>query len=168
MSRYTITVSPSSHHFAEEKNGNWFLDNEALTWDIQPYGLNQFHILWGEKSYCAEIIDINFEAKTAELRINKNLYRTEIKDRFDELLQKLGMDKAGEQKIRSLNAPMPGLVLKVFVDTGTEINTGDNLVILEAMKMENVLKASGAGKVKTIPAKPGDKVEKGQTLIEFE
>lgn len=168
MARYTIAISHASSHTAEEKNGNWILDDEALTWDIQPAGVNQFHILWNEKSYRAEVVHVDYEAKTLELRINNNLYKTEVKDQFDELLQKLGMDKAVKQKIRSLNAPMPGLVLKVFVEVGAEINPGDNLVILEAMKMENVLKATGAGKVKAILAKSGDKVEKGEKLIEFE
>jgi biotin carboxyl carrier protein len=168
MAHYTIAISNAKEYFAEEKNGKWFLDNEEINCDIRQIGENQFHILWKEKSFRAEVVNINFETKTVELRINNNFYKAKIKDQFDELLHKLGMDDTVKPKIKSLNAPMPGMVLKTFVKTGDEIKTGDNLVILEAMKMENILKATGAGTVKIIFAKPGDKVEKGQTLIEFE
>jgi biotin carboxyl carrier protein len=60
---------------------------------------------------------------------------------------------------------MPGLVLKVLVEEGKEFKKGDNLLILEAMKMENILKAPADGKVKSIKIKPGDKVEKNEILL---
>jgi biotin carboxyl carrier protein len=62
---------------------------------------------------------------------------------------------------------MPGLVLKVFAAEGMEVKKGDNLFVLEAMKMENIIKAPADVVVKTIKIKPGDKVEKGQILMVF-
>jgi biotin carboxyl carrier protein len=62
---------------------------------------------------------------------------------------------------------MPGLVLKVFAVEGDEVKKGDNLLILEAMKMENIIKCPADVTIKKIRIKSGNKVEKGQILIEF-
>jgi len=65
-------------------------------------------------------------------------------------------------------APMPGKVLDVSVAVGQEVNAGDPLLILEAMKMENVLSAEIAGTVKEVHAKSGDMVEPGKLLVLLE
>jgi biotin carboxyl carrier protein len=71
-------------------------------------------------------------------------------------------------KASLLKAPMPGLVLRVQVTAGQAVAAGSGLVVLEAMKMENELKARVAAKVTTVRVKPGEAVEKGQVLVEFE
>jgi pyruvate carboxylase subunit B len=65
-----------------------------------------------------------------------------------------------------LKAPMPGLVVRVLVEEGQQVMAGQGLVVLEAMKMENELKASGAGVVRSVRAVAGSTVEKGQLLLE--
>jgi pyruvate carboxylase subunit B len=67
-----------------------------------------------------------------------------------------------------LKAPMPGLIVRVHVQVGETVQTGQALVAMEAMKMENELRATAAGKVKSILAGPGTAVEKGALLIELE
>ena len=67
-----------------------------------------------------------------------------------------------------LKAPMPGLVLRVDVSPGQRVAAGAGLVVLEAMKMENELKAPAAVVVKAVRVQPGAAVEKGQVLLEFE
>jgi len=62
---------------------------------------------------------------------------------------------------------MPGLVLNILVEEGQDIKKGDALIVLEAMKMENILKSPADGKVKKVSVKKGVAVEKGQILIEF-
>ena len=91
-----------------------------------------------------------------------------VKDRFDILLAQMGMTNATATKANDLKAPMPGLVLKINVAEGQAVKKGDSLLILEAMKMENVLKAAGDGVVKTIKVKTKDAVEKGQLLIQIQ
>jgi biotin carboxyl carrier protein len=63
---------------------------------------------------------------------------------------------------------MPGLVIEYFVNEGDDVQAGDKLMILEAMKMENIIKASGEGKIKKLIVSKGSTVEKNQLLIEFE
>jgi biotin carboxyl carrier protein len=63
---------------------------------------------------------------------------------------------------------MPGLIVRVLVEPGQEVEAGAGLVVLEAMKMENELKASAAGTVSAIRSQAGEAVEKGQVLVEFQ
>ena len=71
------------------------------------------------------------------------------------------------QEFASLKAPMPGLVVRVAVEEGDAVEQGDTVLIVEAMKMENELRAAGAATVARVLAAPGDAVEKGQILAEF-
>lgn len=78
-----------------------------------------------------------------------------------------GLGRPAQAELR-FKTPMPGMVVQIRVEPGQEVNAGDPLVVIEAMKMENVLKAKSPGKVKAIPAQIGKSVEKGDTLVEFE
>lgn len=77
----------------------------------------------------------------------------------------------GEGKAASgpaaLKAPMPGLVVRVLAEPGQTVAAGQGLVVLEAMKMENELKAVGAGVVDQVSARAGQAVEKGAVLVTF-
>jgi pyruvate carboxylase subunit B len=64
-------------------------------------------------------------------------------------------------------APMPGLIVRVSVAVGDQVQAGQGVVVMEAMKMENELRASAGGTVKAISVEPGKAVEKGTVLIEF-
>jgi biotin carboxyl carrier protein len=68
----------------------------------------------------------------------------------------------------ALKAPMPGLVVRVQVEAGATVAVGSGVVVLEAMKMENELRAASAATVRTVRVKPGEAVEKGQVLVEFD
>ena len=67
-----------------------------------------------------------------------------------------------------VKAPMPGLIVRVNVKVGDEVQAGQGVVVMEAMKMENELRAVGAGKVKAVHAEAGAAVEKGTLLVELE
>jgi len=67
-----------------------------------------------------------------------------------------------------LVAPMPGLIVRVAVKPGDEVRAGQGLVVMEAMKMENELRAVAAGRVRAVQAQPGMAVEKGALLVELE
>ncbi|HSJ23978.1 MAG TPA: biotin/lipoyl-containing protein [Longimicrobiales bacterium] len=75
---------------------------------------------------------------------------------------------AGPQGPKPVRAPMPGLVVRVEVAVGDTVRPGQPVVAMEAMKMENELKAEGAGVVSRILTEPGKAVEKGTVLVEFE
>ena len=77
------------------------------------------------------------------------------------------MDSLQSKKISDLKAPMPGLVVEVAVVDGQEVSKGDRLVVLEAMKMENILKAPADAIIKKVNVKKGSTVEKNEMLILF-
>ncbi len=126
------------------------------------------HLIHGGRSYRAELASIDLSSKTVNLKVNDATFSVKLKDDLDQLVTKMGMKANFLKKSADVVAPMPGLVLKIFVEEGQEVNEGDPVVILEAMKMENVLKAEGSGIVKKINASDGESVEKGVVLIEVE
>jgi pyruvate carboxylase subunit B len=67
-----------------------------------------------------------------------------------------------------VRAPMPGLIVRVNVHVGDEVEAGQGVVVMEAMKMENELRATAAGRVKSIEVVPGAAVEKGTLLVALE
>jgi biotin carboxyl carrier protein len=67
-----------------------------------------------------------------------------------------------------LVAPMPGLIVRINVEPGMQVQPGQGLVVMEAMKMENELRASAAGVVKAVRVSPGTAVERGTVLVELE
>jgi len=67
-----------------------------------------------------------------------------------------------------LKAPMPGLVVRLEVEAGQTLPPGAGVLVLEAMKMENEIRSPGGGRVKAVLVRPGQAVEKGQVLVEFE
>ncbi len=129
---------------------------------------DKFHVLQNGKAFHIEVLEANFQGKALTLEINGNKHHVNIEDEYDHLVKEMGLSVGATQKISSIKAPMPGLILDILVEAGQEIEKGTPLVILEAMKMENVLKAEGEGIVKSIEVTKGVAVEKGQVLIEME
>jgi biotin carboxyl carrier protein len=148
-------------------SGNWIVDGSPLDWNVSSLGAGHFHILYKDKGYRAEVIKVDHEAKTVDLKINGRKYTVQLRDKFDLLLEKMGMNNTGAGKINVLKAPMPGLIIDLRVKAGQTVQPGDALLVLEAMKMENIIKAPGVGTVKHVKIKKGDSVEKNQVLIEF-
>jgi acetyl/propionyl-CoA carboxylase alpha subunit len=164
---YKIRVNGSGEHEIVLSGNGFTIDGEHGQWDLISTGKNQYHIIRNNLSYTCEVISADYGKKTFVIRVNGTMINVEVKDRFDELLLKMGMDNPVSSRINSIKAPMPGLVVKVPVEEGQEVSDGDSILILEAMKMENVLKSPGAGVVKTVKVKPSDRVEKNQVLVEF-
>ena len=169
MSELKVKIDNGATYNIISRSTNSFLvDNALNNIDFVKINNNKFHIIKDNKSYNAELISANYAEKCFEIRINNNTYQLKVEDRFDLLLHKLGMDNLADKGISELKAPMPGLVLSIAVQEGQEIKAGEPLVVLEAMKMENVLKSPADAIVKSIAIKQGQAVEKNQILIEFE
>lgn len=143
------------------------MNGEPFNWDLVQVDANRYHIIKDNKSYSAELVEADYKAKTFTLKINGNLHILSVKDRFDLLLDQMGMSNVNASKLNEIKAPMPGLILDIKVQPGDTVQKGDPILILEAMKMENILKSPGDGVVKAIKVNVKDNVEKGQVLLEF-
>ena len=142
-------------------------EDKSFDWDCVEIKNGQFHLLFKRRSLVADVVEVDSSEKVFIVRINNNSYRVQLKDRYDELLQSLGMDTFSSKKESEIKAPMPGRVLDVVVQEGDRISKGDNVVVLEAMKMENVIKSPTDGIVKNVCVIKEEAVEKNQVLIAF-
>ena len=104
----------------------------------------------------------------AIVRINGVRKDIRVMDERTQLLEKMGMSVAPSAGSGDVNAPMPGKVLQVLVEPGQAVEEGQPLLVLEAMKMENVIKATATATVSEVPVREGDAVEKGSLLVGFE
>lgn len=163
---YKATVNSKTFEI-DQKDQSITVNGMDFQWDINKVSDGYFHILYQNKSYRAEIVKMDIATKTIAIKINGRNYSVELKDKFDLLLEKMGMNQKATHKVNSIKAPMPGLIIDLKINAGDVVKEGDALLILEAMKMENILKSPGEGVIKNVKVKKGDNVEKGQVLIEF-
>lgn len=168
---YTITINGSSVIKTDlTSSGSTFkgtLNDQLVNGDIIKINAYQFHIIHNNSSYNVDVIKMNAEEKTMTIKINSVKFNLQLKDKYDELLHNLGLDNLAAKKVSDVKAPMPGMVLNVLVTEGSEVKKGDTLIVLEAMKMENILKSPTDGVIKKIMAIKGNAVEKNQILIQF-
>jgi biotin carboxyl carrier protein len=138
-----------------------------LTGEWVSLGGGRFHVIHNHKSYAATVVSLNREDKQAVVRVNGALYTVKVEDPFDQLLKEMGMENLLTVKVNEVKAPMPGKVVRVIAQAGDEVKKGDDLLVLEAMKMENVLQSPTDGVVSEIAVKAGDTVEKNALLVVF-
>lgn len=129
---------------------------------------SSFHLLHDHKGYKVNLLEIDDFKKTLSISVNGTMHTLEIEDEYDQQVKKMGLLSVASQKLNSVKAPMPGLILEILVAEGQAISEDTPLVVLSAMKMENVILSQGDGVIKHIGIKKDDTVEKGQLLIELE
>ena len=157
---YTITEK-AKEPLTIEVNG------KSVVIDMYEPRKGVLHIIYNSRSYNAEFIGYNEDEKLVTLKVNNSKFEIKIKDDTDELLERLGIGTK-QHKVQNIKAPMPGLVIEIKVKPGDAVNKGDALLVLEAMKMENIIKAPVSAVVKKVNATKGLPVEKNQVLIEME
>ena len=138
--------------------------NAKVEWLDRDY----FVVSFNGKTFNGEVLEQNLEDHTLKLKLNHRVFEIKRKYALLDLISQMGLDKKKVKKLKELSSPMPGRVLKIMVKIGDQINIGDSLLSLEAMKMENILKSDGEGVVKEIFISEQQVVDKGEVLIEFE
>ncbi len=127
-----------------------------------------FHVLQSDHSHHVQIIKADFNDRKYLVKVNGNEYESTIHTPLDELIDKMGFAVNGSKNVDSIEAPMPGLILDIMVEEGHEVKEDDQLLILEAMKMENIITSPRNGTIKKVTVKQGDAVDKKQLLIQFQ
>lgn len=163
---YTATIKDTITTI--ELDGTEKLNGKSVVSSLKPNPDGGYWFEMNGKKCVADLVKIDRENKVIVLRIEGKKYQVQLKEPVDLLLERLGMKNIGVKKLNNLKAPMPGLVTKLFVKEGDEVKQGESLLILEAMKMENVFKAAMDVKIKAIKVSEKQAVEKGVELITFE
>jgi biotin carboxyl carrier protein len=161
-------ASVNKKTFEIESTGDGLkVNNTPVTYDFAPIHDGYFHVIHNNRSFTAEIVKADYGTKSFQIKVNGRSYQVTLKDQFDLLLDKMGLNNSASGKVNNVKAPMPGLIIDMRVSAGDTVKSGDSLLILEAMKMENIIKSPGEGIVKSVKVKKGESVEKNQVLIEF-
>jgi biotin carboxyl carrier protein len=150
----------------EQTNGQDWINSKLIEadWCKTETG---YHAIINGQSISISLLPSD-DAKTRVMYLNGKKYNTQLSDDMDLLLHKLGMDTAVSVKANVVKAPMPGMVLKIMVNEGDTVKKGDGLIVLEAMKMENIIKSAVDGIIKKIAIQVKQAVDKNQELIFFE
>jgi biotin carboxyl carrier protein len=133
---------------------------------VENDGAGRYTVVHRGRRMHVQVLKHDAVANILRVRINGRTYQVAVQDESVQLLRMLGLEKAS-RKVSEVKAPMPGLVLNVLVKPGDAVKKDEPLLVLEAMKMENVIRAPGDAVVNTVPAEQGKAVEKGQLLVGF-
>jgi biotin carboxyl carrier protein len=131
--------------------------------------------------YDVEIL--NIEDDVAEIEVNGTKYQVEIEketktSKTPRLVRSKSVPSTEDTQAKTskptaskgtghIKAPLPGTILEINVKPGDPVKTGDQILIMEAMKMENVIKSDREGKVESIKVNSGDNVLEGDILVEI-
>ncbi len=145
-----------------------FTHEQVVQADLAKISPASYSLVRNHESIVANIINTDPTGKKQEIEINGEVFSIEISDAIDQVLERMGFGAGTNKQPKEIKAPMPGLVIEIAVSNGQEVNEGDKILILEAMKMENNIMIPGAARIKNIVVKKGQAVEKGQVLVELE
>ncbi len=134
---------------------------------IQKLGADRWHVLHKNKSYEISLIEVDEASSKVRLRVNTKYIEVSLKSDRQLLLEKMGLSSLSVKKVSDVKAPMPGLVVRCMVEVDQAVEQGDALLVLEAMKMENIIKSPTSGVISQIVVKQAEAVEKNQLLIKF-
>ena len=161
-----ININNQKSLKVESQNQNVFVNGSLADYEIMKISDSSFKLIGRKSIYDVDIIENN--GKEMTLSINNSIVNINVADHIDQILEKLGMDNIQNNVVKEVKAPMPGSILDILVKVGDLVQTNDQLFVLEAMKMENVIKSPGEGIVNKIHVSTKENVEKNQVLISFE
>jgi len=126
---------------------------------------NRYSILLDGQSFT---VNVHRNSRGFDVTHRNQLVNVLVKDEVDVLREQFGMGDVQESQPGIIQAPIPGMVVNIAVEEGDQVQSGDRLLILEAMKMENEIKSPVDGVVKQIHVSQGDNIDKDTVLVEVE
>ena len=164
--RYFVTVDGEEFEVQLDR-GEVHVNGELVSAELSGFSETSMrHLLLDGRSHFF-LARRNGEGEWS-LDLSAGSARVEVLDRAGRAVREVARRTAAIRGPEPLTAPMPGMVVKVEVEEGEEVAAGQAVAVVEAMKMENELHAAGAGVVSSVRVAPGQAVEKGEVLVEFE
>lgn len=142
------------------------IDGEPIEADILTLpGSDRQHLRMDERSLS---LFARREGANWIIELEGRLFEVVVEDERTRHIRELASHVAPVETRRDLRAPMPGLIVRIEVQGGQEVERGDSLVVMEAMKMENELRADAPGTVLSVEVTPGQAVERDAVLLKLE
>jgi biotin carboxyl carrier protein len=160
--KYVATVDSQEYHVVLDADGTITLDGEPVEADLQSIdGGFHYSLLVGAVSH--EVFVEHCEG-LCTVTIDGQRFKVEVED---ERTRRAGERKAAPEEAgrAEVTSPMPGVVVAVLVEAGQAVQTGVGLLILEAMKMENEIRAPRTGVVEAVEVVPGQRVSQDDVLV---
>lgn len=142
------------------------IDGSERPIDLQPAGPDTYSLLVAGRSYTFHVERL--EGGRCRVTTGGRSVDVVVRSERDLLIDDLGLPSSRPSGAQEVRAPMPGLVVSILTSVGVTVEAGAGLLVLEAMKMENELRAPAAARVRAIHVQPGDAVAKNVLLIELE
>ena len=143
------------------------INNDSFNFVIKSENNDNYHIVKDGVEYDIDIISVNTEAKSIQTLINGKSFEITLEDEFDAIVNKLGFRNKAKNTEKIVKAHMPGLIINIHVKNGDTVLKGQKLLTLEAMKMENIIKATDTITIKEVKVKKGNTVEKNDILFDI-
>lgn len=149
-----------------DENGESYLakDGKRLNIELVSLGDGRFSLIKDNMPY---IVNISNNNEGYQVRVVGDLFHVTVEDERSRKVKELVKASSSSQGKKTIKAPIPGLVVKIQSKVGDIVKEGDGLLILEAMKMENIIKAPYKCEVVEIAVKETDAVTQNQTLIKI-
>ncbi len=160
--KYIVETQDCSYQIQIEHDGEIIVDGKTHTVDLRSIDNEVLYSLIVDGQSYEVFVD--WSEGTFYVMLEGERHAIRVEDERVRMLTRLGGKAQPKPDEVLVKAPMPGLVVKILADAGTEVKTGDALLILEAMKMENEIRAPQPGTIKAIRITPGRKVEKDEVL----
>jgi biotin carboxyl carrier protein len=142
-----------------------FHEEKPINFDFQKLHSNLYSLILEGKQHRVWLESL--ENGDYKIFINHHSFKAVVEDERQRLRKAFRSTQTGKSGVIQVHAPMPGLVTQVGVEPNQSVNSGQGLLIIEAMKMENEIKSPREGKILKIFVKQGDAIEKGILLLEI-
>ena len=161
--KYIASIEDRSFEIDINEEGEVIANGERLTVDFQSVADQPvYSMILNGRSYEASVYS---SATHLEVLVQGQLFQVNVEEERQKRLRESTGGVSLQEGEFNLKAPMPGMIVAVPVEDGQAVEQGENLVILESMKMQNELKAPRAGTVSRVRVKIGDNVDQQQVLL---
>lgn len=160
-----LSDNNTAYEFVVKNNYEFSLKRQNMRIDVVEEADGFLILLYKGIRYPVEIV--SRRQNEYEILLNGVSYTFSVETPFSLKRKKLLAGKQNEMTEMSIKSPMPGKILDVLIEVGQEINRGDTLVVLEAMKMQNVIVASRKGRIRRVGVVAGQTVGKDEILVEI-
>ena len=161
--KYVTSTGDESFEIEINGENDLLVNGQRMLIDFRSVvGQSVYSLIVNGKSYEALVQPTE---EGLEVLLHGQLFQVSIEDeRQRRLRQSTGSTTVRRGEFH-LKAPMPGLIVTVHVREGQEVKTGDRMIVLESMKMQNEISSPTDGTVRTLRIKPGDNVDQNQVLL---